>query len=1158
MSDTRQESSLGGSWLERQRTDFASGRRRRVEEYLAEEPRLAQNPELLVDLVYAEFRLREEAGEGPLAVEYLRRFPQLREQLAPLFEVHSAMQHLESDDASKTLPQTSASAATKVELNAAGLNPLPESIDNPDLQIPPGAEIPTCPLSFERAGNANSAECPANIGRYLIQSILGEGGFGRVYLAYDDQLKRQVAIKVPHSRLVARPEDAELYLAEARTVAGLDHAHIVPVFDVSSTAECPFFIVSKYIEGSDLARKIEHSPFSSKGAAELVATVAEALHYAHKQGLVHRDIKPGNILLGNDGKPYVVDFGLALREENFGQGPRFAGTLHYMSPEQARGEGHRVDGRSDIFSLGIVLYELLVGRRPFSDTNQQSLLEQIATLEPRPPRMIDDSIPKELERICLKALSKRATERYTTARDLAEDLRHFSENTHPAPPVNAESTPGEKVIKTGGPVANAVLDSQRIRIVPKGLRSFDAHDAEFFLELLPGPRDRDGLPDSIRFWKTRIDETDADQTFAVGVIYGPSGCGKSSLVKAGLLPRLSHDVLSLYIEASPDDTEGRLLHALQRKCPGLPENLGLKETVTALRQGEGIPKGKKVLIVLDQFEQWLHARQNEEAADLVQALRQCDGGRVQCIVMVRDDFWTATARFMRELEIQLVEGQNSNTVEFFSRHHARKILAAFGRAYGNLPSATDQISRPQQEFLIQAIDGLAEDGKVTCVRLALFAEMMRGKAWTPAKLREVGGAQGVGVTFLEETFSASTAPPQHRYHQDAARAVLKTLVPELGTDLKVQMRSMPEMLEASGYQERPQDFAELVRILDSELRIITPSDLTGVRADSRSDSNLKYYQLTHDYLVPSLRTWLTRKQKETRRGRAELLLEDRAVVWNARPENRQLPSVWQWFSILYWTSKESWTLSQRKMMLKARRYHVTWGLFALGVLALIVWFNYEAHCRIQAHALRDRLLDADIIVVRKIVEQMTPYRYWIDPLLQEALQESKEEREKLRASLALLEVDETQVEYLSKRLLEATPYELPLIREALGRHKDKVGDKLWSVLENPQEGEAARRLRAAVALARYDPDNLPRFAKAGEQIVSDLLSTSRTILELWLRHDPNGVPDQLQKPLIEKLKVTYPSEQDRERRATAAYLLSTWGHDDWLKQVDDGRPKEKD
>src|SRR5207253_7980677 len=195
----------------------------------------------------------------------------------------------------------------------------------------------------------------------------------------------------------------------------------------------------------------------------------------------------------------------------------------------------------------------------------------------------------------------------------------------------------------------------------------------------------------------------------------------------------------------------------------------------------------------------------------------------------------------------------------------------------------------------------------------------------------------------------ATAAPEHRYHELAARAVLQALLPESGSDIKGHMRSDAELLQASGYAGRPGDFDELLHILDGELRLITPTDLEGSKAsagrqlpddlpDQGADaprSPGRFYQLTHDYLVPSLRDWLTRKQKETRRGRAELLLADRAAVWNGRPENRQLPSPWQWLQIRWLTQRHNWTRPQRKMMRKAATVHALRGTVLAIALFLL-------------------------------------------------------------------------------------------------------------------------------------------------------------------------------------------------------------------------------
>jgi serine/threonine protein kinase len=283
---------------------------------------------------------------------------------------------------------------------------------------PPEPGLPTLPLE----GTA-LPQVPG----YEVEAVLGRGGMGVVFRARQVSLNRAVALKMALAGAYAGPHERARFRREAEAVAALRHPNVVQVYDVGEADGRPYFTM-EYAEGGSLAQKLAGTPQPARQAAALLATLAEAVQAAHQSGVVHRDLKPGNVLLTGDGTPKLSDFGLATLLGAGGGLTRTGaalGTPSYMAPEQARGDKGAVGPAADVYALGAILYDLLTGRPPFRGETEAETVLQVLSQEPVPPSRLNAKVPRDLETICLKCLRKEPRRRYASARELAEDVRRF-------------------------------------------------------------------------------------------------------------------------------------------------------------------------------------------------------------------------------------------------------------------------------------------------------------------------------------------------------------------------------------------------------------------------------------------------------------------------------------------------------------------------------------------------------------------------------------------------------------------------------------------------------------------------------------------------------------------------------------------------------------
>lgn len=262
---------------------------------------------------------------------------------------------------------------------------------------------------------------PTKFGRYEIKSELGRGGMATVYHGFDPRFDREVAIKVLPREMLHDPQFRGRFERELKIVAGLEHPSIVPVYDVGEEEGQPYFVM-RYMSGGSLATEIEKGRFSLQDAARVVEKIAQGLAYAHKKGVVHRDLKPDNILFDNTGAPFISDFGVAKLTESTSSltGSGVIGTPAYMSPEQA--QGLEIDGRSDVYGLGVIIYQMLSGQQPYSaDTPMGVVVKHITEPVPEILNMVPN-LPAEVDEIIKTSMAKDRNKRYTTALELAKAM----------------------------------------------------------------------------------------------------------------------------------------------------------------------------------------------------------------------------------------------------------------------------------------------------------------------------------------------------------------------------------------------------------------------------------------------------------------------------------------------------------------------------------------------------------------------------------------------------------------------------------------------------------------------------------------------------------------------------------------------------------------
>jgi WD40 repeat protein len=695
---------------------------------------------------------------------------------------------------------------------------------------------------------------------YRIESLLGRGGMSVVYLAEDLRLKRKVALKLLAAGLAEDESFRDRFLRESELAASIDHPNIVPIYEAGTTGSL-LFIAMRFVEGRDLKERLQRGRLEPREAAGLLAQMASALDAAHARGLVHRDVKPSNVLLDPGARPdgsdhvYLADFGLTKRvseQPGIGEDGHLMGTIDYVAPEQIAGE--TIDGRADVYSLGCVLYECLVGQPPFRGDSDIAVV--FAHLEARPPTPSAQrpELPAALDAVIARALAKDPERRYPHCRELAKAglAVAVDEASRLLVDVVSRAAGGRSHLsEVEAELAGKVIDLQVVReqaralagpatparvsaggICPfKGLASFEPADAEYF------------------FGRERVVAELVAHVVGVGFlgIVGPSGSGKSSVLRAGLLPALAGGVL-------PGSERWRrlLLRPGERPLDELRRALVSGAEDPLVEALDALPANERLLLAVDQLEELFTACRSEaERAAFADTLARAAAdpeGRAVVVVALRSDFYGRFAAYPRLAELL---GANQVLVGSMQASELRRVVELPAGRVGL------RVEPELADALVDDVEG--EPGALPLLSTALLElwQKRQDNALALAAYRESGGVHGAVARLAEATYARI---PDGR--KQLVRAIMLRLVGEGEGDMPVRRRAPLAELDL----ERNRDVADVLAAL-ADARLVTVGE--------------GFVEVAHEALLrewPRLRGWI---EEDAEGRRLHRHITEAATEWDA-------------------------------------------------------------------------------------------------------------------------------------------------------------------------------------------------------------------------------------------------------------------------------------